>query len=43
MKYWKEKENSPVNNIQFWTGKYITKLAENEIFLYGSNPLLSSY
>lgn len=38
MKYWKEKENSPVNNIQFWTGKHITKLAENEIFLYGSNP-----
>jgi predicted NAD-dependent protein-ADP-ribosyltransferase YbiA (DUF1768 family) len=38
MKYWKEKENNPVENMQFWTGTYITKLAENEIFLYGSNP-----
>lgn len=42
MKYWKEKENNPVENMQFWTGTYITKLAENEIFLYGFNPLLSS-
>lgn len=38
MKYWKEKENNPVENMQFWPGTYITKLAENEIFLYGSNP-----
>lgn len=40
MKYWKEKENNQVENMQFWTGTYITKLAENEIFLYGSNPFL---
>lgn len=41
MKYWKEKENNPLENMQFWTGTYISKLAENEMFLYGSNPLLS--
>ncbi len=40
MKYWKEKENNPLENMQFWTGTYISKLAENEMFLYGSNPLL---
>ncbi len=28
--------------MQFWSGKFITQLKENEIFVYGSNPLLSS-
>lgn len=27
---------------QYWSGKVISKLEENEIFVYGSNPLLSS-
>lgn len=30
-------------NMQFWQGTIITKLAQNEVFVYGSNPLLSSY
>lgn len=38
MKYWKEKEKNPLEEMHFWTGTHITKLAENEIFLYGSNP-----
>lgn len=38
MKYWKEKEKNPLEEMEFWTGTHITKLAENEIFLYGSNP-----
>lgn len=42
MKYWKEKENNPVENMQFWQGTTITKLAENEIFVMGTNPFLSS-
>ena len=42
MKYWKEKENNSVESMQFWQGTTITKLEENEIFLYGSNPVLSS-
>ncbi len=29
--------------MEYWTGTYITKLAENEIFVFGSNPVLSSY
>lgn len=28
-------------NMQFWEGSIIKKLADNEIFVYGSNPLLS--
>lgn len=27
-------------NMEYWTGSKITSLKENEIFLYGSNPLL---
>ena len=38
MKYWKEKEKNPLEEMEFWTGNHITKLTENEIFLYGSNP-----
>lgn len=41
MKYWKEKEINPVESMQFWQGTTITKLEPNEIFVYGSNPLLS--
>lgn len=25
-------------NMQFWQGTIITKLAQNEVFVYGSNP-----
>ncbi len=39
MKYWKEKESNAVENMQFWQGTTITKLAENEIFVMGTNPL----
>ena len=38
MKYWKEKESNPVGNRKFWQGTTITKLAENEIFVMGTNP-----
>lgn len=38
MKYWKKKEDNPVENMQFWQGTTITKLAENEIFVMGTNP-----
>lgn len=38
MKYWKEKESNPVESMQFWQGTTITKLAENEIFVMGTNP-----
>lgn len=40
MKYWKEKENNPVENMQFWSGTKIDKLEPNEIFVFGSNPVL---
>ena len=38
MKYWKEEEISPVENMEFWKGEYITKLEPNEIFVMGTNP-----
>ena len=38
MKYWTEKESNPVEGMQFWQGTTITKLAENEIFVMGTNP-----
>lgn len=38
MKYWKEKESNPVEDMEFWSGKTITKLADNEIFVMGTNP-----
>lgn len=38
MKYWKEKENNPVEQIEFWQGKRITKLEQNEVFVMGTNP-----
>ena len=43
MKYWKEEEISPVEKMEFWKGDYITKLEANEVFVFGANPLLSSY
>ena len=42
MKSWKEKENNPVESMRFWQGTTITKLEENEIFVMGTNPFLSS-
>lgn len=27
--------------MEYWSGKVIKRLQENEIFVYGSNPLLS--
>ena len=41
MKYWKDKEVSPVEKMNFWKGDYITKLEPNEVFVFGANPLLS--
>lgn len=38
MNYSKETENNPVENMQFWTGKYITALKPNEVFVFGGNP-----
>jgi ribA/ribD-fused uncharacterized protein len=38
MKYWKEQESNPVENMEFWKGTTITKLADNEIFVMGTNP-----
>ena len=38
MKYWKDKEVSPVEKINFWKGDYITKLESNEVFVFGANP-----
>lgn len=28
--------------MEYWSGKKITSLKENEIFVFGSNPILSS-
>lgn len=41
MKFWKEKELNPVEKMDFWKGEYINKLEENEVFVFGANPLLS--
>lgn len=30
-------------SIQYWSGTKIDKLEENEVFVFGSNPVLSSY
>lgn len=38
MKYWKDKEVSPVEKMNFWKGDYITKLEPNEVFVFGANP-----
>lgn len=43
MKYEKEKEVSPIEKLDCWKGDYITKLEPNEIFVFGANPILSSY
>ena len=29
--------------MEYWSGTKIDKLEENEVFVFGSNPLLSSY
>ncbi len=42
MKYLKENESSIVEKMDFWKDDYITKLEPNEVFVFGSNPLLSS-
>ena len=30
-------------SIQYWSGTKIDKLEENEVFVFGSNKVLSSY
>ncbi len=30
-----------MKNIKYWSGSKIDKLSENEIFVFGSNPVLS--
>lgn len=42
MKYWTEEEISPVEKINFWKCDCITKSEPNEVFVFGSNPVLSS-
>ena len=29
--------------MEYWSGTKIDKLEENEVFVFGSNPLFSSY
>ncbi len=29
-----------MKNKEYWSGKFITSLKENEIFVFGSNPVL---
>lgn len=29
-----------MENKQYWTGTFISKLEENEVFVFGSNPVL---
>ena len=29
-----------MENREYWSGKFITFLKENEVFVFGSNPLL---
>ena len=29
--------------MRYWSGTFITQLEANEIFVFGSNPVLSSY
>jgi hypothetical protein len=31
-----------MNNIKYWSGLVINNLKENEVFVFGSNPVLSS-
>lgn len=40
MKSWTEKESNSVEGMQFWRGTTITKLEDNEIFVFGANPIL---
>ena len=29
-----------MENREYWSGKFITSLKENEVFVFGSNPVL---
>lgn len=40
MKFGKESGN--LDEMSFWQGEFITELAPNEVFVFGSNPVLSS-
>ncbi len=32
-----------MNNREYWQGNIINSLTDNEVFVFGSNPVLSSY
>ncbi len=40
MKFWKEKASGNLEGVSFWKGEFITELSPNEVFVFGSNPLL---
>lgn len=39
MKFLEQKKTNLVDKMRFWSGNFITKLKDNEIFVYGSNVL----
>lgn len=36
-------EKNILNALKYWTGDTISSLKPNEVFVFGSNPVLSSY
>lgn len=40
MKLRKEKESGNLEGVSFWKGESITELSPNEVFVFGSNPVL---
>ena len=40
MKFEEKKELEKLKVFSFWQGESITKLSPNEVFVFGSNPVL---